>query len=187
MVYLYKQQNRKCFRNNSMKKLIIDQSNKFYKTWTDDNGWCVDYTIAKPRITKKGRLGCRWQKPKSKNFADDETAAEEFYIHQLAQLDAAYFHKEIAQFQIMKIHLTQVHAECPNCGQPADVVSFVMNCGGEEEPNCPIICKHCASNNTNPFYNSIGVYFFKDENFETDPLEHEFKRDKYIITVKDIE
>ncbi len=163
---------------------IIDQENKFYKTWVEDLGWKVSYRFAIPRLTKTGHVGCRWQKAIEQSVST-ENEAENIYQDLLNKLEDEYIDKKIAQYTISNYHITTLHTACPKCGREADILTFIMICGTELYPQSPIVCSHCA-NGKNIIDNEVGIYYFKEMRFEKENNEKEFSRLSYIIKREDL-
>ncbi len=168
--------------------MVIDPENKFYKTWIEDKGWRVLYSFALPRITKKGNLGYRWQEDKKKLFAT-EKEAEYFYNITKKELEVRHLNKEIVVYRIYKHHITILKTICPKCGKDADILTFMMIIGTDMNPQCPIVCKNCANKDKYSIDNTVGVYYFKDNNefLKKSEYEKEFYEDRIIITKEDYE
>jgi len=162
---------------------IIDQDNKFYKTWTEDLGWKVSYRFAIPILTKKGYVGCKWQKS-IEQMLKIEIEAEVLYQNKLDELEQKYTNKEVAQYTISKLHLTKLHTTCSKCGGEADILTFIMMVGTEMYPQAPIVCPYCA--NGDIIDNEVGTYYFKEMKFERETEEREFSRLQYIIKKEDL-
>ena len=163
----------------------INQENKFYKTWVEDNGWQVGFSYAIPRLTKRGYVGCKWQKGVEYTYPNKDVARS-YYEGNLSFLESRYQKKEIAQYHISIIHLTRLKTRCPKCGGDADILTFMICMGGGDAPSTSIVCEHCVAPGQHPMDNQVGVYFFKEPCFEDDPDEKSFSQMKYIITVEDL-
>ena len=172
-------------KKEKMNKLVIDQENKFYKTWIKDLGWKIFYNFAIPRITKSNHVGCKWQKGEEKTF-DKEPDAELFYQQILKQLEIDYQNKKIAQYLIRKNHFTTLHTHCPKCNEEADILTWIMIMGTEIYPQAPIVCKHCKSEGMNDIDNEVGIYYFKEMAFEHEDKEKYFQQINYVIKLEDL-
>jgi hypothetical protein len=163
----------------------IHADDKQWKCWVEDLGWELTWSIAVPRVTKTGHVGCKWQKSLKETFSN-KLQAVDFYYHQQLFLEEQYQRKEIALYNIYLMHITRLKTRCPVCGGDADITTFMICIGGDHEPSTSIICEHCVNPGQHPLENQVGIYYFKDEKFEDDPDEQSFGRRNYIITLEDL-
>lgn len=153
-----------------------------YKTWVEDCGWVVYWSIAKP-VIRKDKVKRKWCKDSKEKVFKTEEEAINFYNIKKEELNVNWECKQIAGYILKRFHREILKTNCPICHKDAEILDFMMSVGGGLEPNCPIVCEHCKPN----FPLSVGEYILKDLAEFTKPnlKIEEYCEDRIIMSIDD--
>lgn len=138
---------------------VIDESNFDYLVRKETPGYAVSVTWAIPRKTPKGYLGMKhhWIKKRIEN--KDEALLQ--FENWKEDYVPKFHKKEIVALYITFMPITFYYVTCPNCGNDAEILDWMVMMGMSKEGSYGvhyIICKHCCSSSDpmDALYNVVG-------------------------------